>query len=687
MFKKTMLSLAVLGFAFLMVGCEEDELGVYTLCSYDAGWKGNVCVSPAYDPYRDFWDLMTSGADPDGAALSRSRRYLNSEVTMPSIIPVPGRTQKCWDEFDLVFFYGHNNTIVPPHPHDWFEYSNYSGGAWVHIGGYLDDIGWGNLTPYDYYPTRPIVDADVHPAAVTYLYNEHTSSLLGGPYDYGGGNRPWQQRWNDPVQYFSYGELGDLDLEWLILYGCQAVITANEDGTYNNLALRSFCPVSGRYHIIMGHYISYYTSSMKPLADFANDLMSGVPIRCAYFDTDPDRNTSAIAAERNPFPGWAASTMVNDRWRAPVDDNPNATVFTMCWILPLTAPAAPMAPPDPQAGPNAAAVLPNPEIREFRIESPQAREALKQDAIKVRRPREDFRPAAEWPVLKLEPEDEALYRKEFQAAAGRFLQGRNEEGAIKESGGLFKLRTKTVSCWASRASGSYKLTDIRDPMVAPTKIRDVDEAVQKALQYVGENRLLELADGEEMDILFLSTVKNARAEVRRTAGRTADPDIKGAGDIESDKLVEEFNSDTYVGFGRRFKGVPVIGSRLVFRLDGNGKVAMIHKNWRKIVGVQAPGEAIDAVTLQALREIIAGHPEFCAMSKDRKPVSAEEIQLVNVEWGYMEAPSSYSQASLRPGAVVMFKVGKFGEGTSQLAVSLTKNVGIDKLWGRFAAKR
>jgi hypothetical protein len=163
--------------------------------------------------------------------------------------------------------------------------------------------------------------------------------------------------------------------------------------------------------------------------------------------------------------------------------------------------------------------------------------------------------------------------------------------------------------------------------------------------------------------------------------------LKGSGDIESDKLVEEFNSDYYVGFGRRFKGVPVIGSRLVFRLDGNGKVAMIHKNWRKIVGVQAPNEVIDAVNLQALRKLIAGHPECCAMSKDKKPVSAEEIQLVSVEWGYMEAPSSYSQASLRPGAVVMFKVGKFGEGTSQLAISLTKNVGIETLWGRFAAKR
>jgi hypothetical protein len=52
MFKKIVVTLAVLSFAFLMVGCEEDELGVNTLCSYESGWKGPVCISPANDPYR-----------------------------------------------------------------------------------------------------------------------------------------------------------------------------------------------------------------------------------------------------------------------------------------------------------------------------------------------------------------------------------------------------------------------------------------------------------------------------------------------------------------------------------------------------------------------------------------------------------------------------------------------------------
>jgi hypothetical protein len=174
--------------------------------------------------------------------------------------------------------------------------------------------------------------------------------------------------------------------------------------------------------------------------------------------------------------------------------------------------------------------------------------------------------------------------------------------------------------------------------------------------------------------------------VRRTAGRPTGPDLQGAEDIEIDELEEEFNSDYYVGFGRRFKGAPVVGSRLVFRLDGNGKVAMIQKNWRKIVGVQEPNEVIDAVTLQELRELMARHPDVCAMVKDRRAIRPEDIQLVNVEWGYMEAPSSYDQPSLRPGAVVLFRIGKLGEGTSQLAVSLKKNIGIDKLWGRFAAK-
>lgn len=315
-------------------GCNR-ELGVYTLCSYEDNWKGNVCISPSLDPYHDFWNIMNSGSGSPYADSDESQRFLNSEVNIKTVIPIPSDDFKSWDEFDLVFFYGHNNTIVPPHPHDWFHYYNYESGSWVYKSGFLDEIDWGKTTNFDYYAIRPINYADHYPGSLTYLYYKYTSSLLGAPYDYGGGGHHWRLHWDDPLEYLVYDQLGDKDLEWLILHGCQAVITANEAGIYDPLGVNCLHWVQGKFHIVMGHYISYSTATMKPLAGFAYDLLSTVvPIQTAYFDVDPDNNTSAIAAETTPFT-WAASTMVNDKWSDPMEDYSDTSIFSQRWIVPL----------------------------------------------------------------------------------------------------------------------------------------------------------------------------------------------------------------------------------------------------------------------------------------------------------------------------------------------------------------
>ena len=676
MLKKNLLCGLVIIFIILLCGCEDDELGVYTLCSYEDNWKGNVWVSASYDPYYDFWNAMTSGTDPDCADPAKSRRYRNSEVVIQSIIPVPGDSRKCWDDFDLVFFYGHHNTIVPPHPHHTFNYSNYSGGVWVPHSGFLDDIGWGHTTPYDYYPTRPITNANVHPAAVTYLHNKYTSSLLGGAFDYGGGSRPWHEHWHDPVQYFSYGELGDLDVEWVILHGCQAVITANEDGTYNDLALRSFCPVSGKYHIIMGHYISYTTNYLKPLASFAYDLLAGVPIQRAYFDTDPKHNTSAIAAEKSPFPGWAASTMENDQWMNAMVDNEDACVFTMRWILPadgvfMGSPAA-----GPKQEPNDEKAL---DLGDIKIDSPEARSLLKTDSIKMRKFKTNYIPPGELPLLRLESVDDDICKKRLLAISGKFLPKKIGKRKIKRSAGTLAFKTKNASGWIGSKSGSYKLTRTRNSIVAPTKINHFKEVVQKALHYVGKNRLVELTDGEKMDITFVSAVKNALSVVE---GKSEGKGTDKFEDTKKYKLVEEFKSDHYVGFGRRFNGVPIVGSELVIRLDGNGDVVMVRKNWRKIVEVEKRKASIGSRSILSIKELIIKNPDFLTQYKGKDVFTPGDIQIVNMECGYMEAPANYKQESFRPGLVVGFRVGKDDENYSQLAISLEENVGIEKLWGK-----
>ncbi len=698
MLKKPLLYKYCILFILLLalVGCEEDEMGVYSLENYQSGWKGNVGISDTYDPGGDFWTIMTSGSDPECAALNRSRRYRNHEVVIQTIIPVPGDSRKHWDQFDLVFFYGHHNTIVPPHPHDTFSYSNYVGGSWVSNSGYLDLIGWGHTTPYDYYPTRPITNANSYPGAVTYLYNQYTSSLLGGNYDYGGGTRSWHEHWNDPVQSFNYGELGDIDLEWLILYGCQAVITANEDGSYNPLAYRCFMPVSGKYHIIMGHYISYYTYQMEPLASFAYDLLAKVPIQQAYFDTDPDNNTSAIAAEKSPFPGWAASVMENDRWRDPMEDNEDACTFTQRWIVPAgwvashraaapvaAAPAAAVAQNMEQAPPQTESL----DLKKIEIKSPEVRKLLKADTINVRNPKTYYLPTGALPDLKTETPKDGVCKEQLETMA-RKLPG-FQKGKIKSSAGIYTIEGKEAAGWISRHSGSFKLTRTAGAKIAATQLSESD-ALRKALHYVAAQQWVGLSEGEEMDVIFVSVVKNAltvSGDAARRAGKKEKDD--GGEDTAKFKLVEEFKSHYYVGFGRRYNGVPVIGSRLVVRMDAVGEPVMVTKNWRKIAGLETARKQTEttARSVEDIKALLIKDPVFRQKFKpegDKKDTgySAADIKIVNLQCGYMEAPVNYKQDAFVLGAVVGFKVGKTGEGYSQLVIPLRD---VDKgksLWGK-----
>ncbi len=337
--RKFLLLLSIVFMSMLFSGCpceSERELGVYSLYSYEDSWKGYVGVSSAFDPYEDFWNVMNGGSGAPYADDEDSKRYKNEQVNILSVLPIPGDTIKGWDDFDLVFFYGHNNMIVPPHPHDLFGYYTYNGTTWTYNTGYLDDIGWGYTTPYDYYTYPGVTTGNTHPGSVTYLYYKYTSCLLGGLYHYGQGTgHQWRLHWDDPVQTTVYEQLGNKDLEWLILHGCQAVITADEYGVYNSMGLQCFHWTQGSFHIVLGHYISYYTYMLEPLAGFAYDLLDTVPVQEAYFDVDPDNNSSAIAAEPNPFPGWPNSTMSTDNWINPLSDNKDASIFTQRWITPV----------------------------------------------------------------------------------------------------------------------------------------------------------------------------------------------------------------------------------------------------------------------------------------------------------------------------------------------------------------
>ena len=326
------------------------ELGVYSLSHYAIVWKGTIEISYEEDPAGAFWDLMTSGVSSEYAHHT-SRRRIDAEVNYHTVFPIPGDGWKDWDSFDMVFFYGHNNMITPPHTCESSHFYSNASGLWNLISGNWCDWGTPAL-PFEYY-YMDVTDGATNPSAVVYLYDYATAALVG-PHQFR-PDRSWviQTLYQDTPDgntpgtiMLCEGGLGTKDLEWLILHGCQAVIVASEDGlTYNPMGVNAFRPAWDGFHLILGHYKSYSLSSARDLSPFADGLRTGMPVQAAYFLIDPECDSSAISAERlatyltRPSQLKQAlqnkSYMNTDTWISPKPDlNRSPDLWYVKWIRP-----------------------------------------------------------------------------------------------------------------------------------------------------------------------------------------------------------------------------------------------------------------------------------------------------------------------------------------------------------------
>jgi len=288
------------------------------------------------------------------------------------------------------------------------------------------------------------------------------------------------------------------------------------------------------------------------------------------------------------------------------------------------------------------------------VRDPAAQDLIGADSIRVRRPDTPYQPSGVLPVLEFE----GVTDLDCRDLLDRLVKQYTLEGQVVHMPDILAFQGPDVALWVSRASGAFKLTRTRHSMATTASI-DAHEALQIALEHVAEEQLVQLADGEELDVLFVSAVMNAVG-------------------YEDDVPVDAFLSDHYVGFGRRYRGVPVVGSQLVLRLDGQGDVAMIHKVWRR---VQQFDTAEARVTRTPLEELIVTAPEFQERLSGTR-VAAGDIHIVERRCGYLEAPVDSLQRELRPGCEVAFRVGDGGdEGLAQMVVSLEDGVTRDRLLG------
>ena len=296
------------------------------------------------------------------------------------------------------------------------------------------------------------------------------------------------------------------------------------------------------------------------------------------------------------------------------------------------------------------------DLGKVHIDSLSARNFLKSDSIKIRRLDTDYRPSGVLPILDLEPVSD----RDCRDLLDRLMIRYSLEGKVFYMKDILAVQGHDVALWVNRASGAFKMTRIRESMSTQASINS-KEALQIALDHVAREQLVQLSDSEELDVLFVSAVENAVTQKGEEAS------------------VDKFLSDHYVAFGRRYKGIPMVGSELILRLNGNGDVAMIKRVWRRI---EQFGTAEVRVTETPLEQLIARSPEFQERFPDTT-VSAEDIHVVSKRCGFLEAPADFHQRQLRPGCDVTFHIGNGrDEALSQILLPLETDISREQLLGR-----
>ncbi|MBN1932983.1 MAG: hypothetical protein JW786_15375 [Desulfobacterales bacterium] len=268
------------------------------------------------------------------------------------------------------------------------------------------------------------------------------------------------------------------------------------------------------------------------------------------------------------------------------------------------------------------------DLAEYKIINEKVAKFLKAETIKVRRLSFVDRLQELLPIIKLRNPDDIVGEDRLNKILKTFG---HENVKIQKKGNTLTVKQDSFVCWAHQASGGFKYTAKRNA-VAETSFREFKEAVNTALEIVEKTKIIRLTEGEEMDILSVSAINNALA----TAEKPENPQ-------------ELFISDYYVSFGRRFNGVPIVGSYLVFRLDAEKNPVMVKMNWREIIG---PGEMVTPMKKE-ITEILSKHPDYCRAFGEKSP---QDIVITQMQSGYIEAPLNFKQIELRPGSLVSFKM-------------------------------
>jgi hypothetical protein len=172
--------------------------------------------------------------------------------------------------------------------------------------------------------------------------------------------------------------------------------------------------------------------------------------------------------------------------------------------------------------------------------------------------------------------------------------------------------------------------------------RDHREAVDLALKLLVDKNLVALSPHETLDVEYVSQVMNAAVE-----------------DGEDEPVIQ-YGSDYFVGLGRRYRDVPIVGSRLILRIGSNGHLFGVQKTWRPIVG---EGEWVTT------NPTPQGDQLPGLLLKDPGQANQNIIVRRTVS-GYIEGPVKNEQLLMAPGCIINYTTSPGAEMASQRVIPL-----------------
>ncbi|MBT3223442.1 MAG: hypothetical protein HN348_30590, partial [Proteobacteria bacterium] len=176
------------------------------------------------------------------------------------------------------------------------------------------------------------------------------------------------------------------------------------------------------------------------------------------------------------------------------------------------------------------------------------------------------------PRLHFAEFDDAATSERLVSTSPAVLGWEALEADTVDLGEAISLNTEMGTAWVAKHTGAMTLQR-HDYAKGVSHIQTADDAVSRALEVLAVSGIVHLVPHETLDVVSVASIRRA-AWVETSPGRVEAVSFMD----RMGNLVETFKSSYVVTFGRRYRGIPIMGSTLTVRLDAEGQLAsmMVH---------------------------------------------------------------------------------------------------------------